>query len=52
MLLNNQRITEKIKEEIKQYLETNKNGIIQIPWDLDIYSDKSLPQEIRTIQTT
>ena len=42
MLLNKQWITEEVKEEIKQYLETNKNGIIQIPWDLDIYSDKSL----------
>ena len=25
MLLNNQEITEKIKEEIKEYLETNDN---------------------------
>ena len=35
MLLNNQRITEEIKEEIKKYLETNenKNTMIQNPWD-------------------
>ena len=26
MLLNNQWVTEEIKEEIKKYLETNKNG--------------------------
>ena len=25
MLLNNQEVTEKIKEEIKKYLETNDN---------------------------
>ena len=25
MLLNNQRITEELKEEIKKYLETNEN---------------------------
>ena len=35
MLLNNQRITEKLKEEIKKYLETNKNESIMIQnlWD-------------------
>ena len=35
MLLNNQEITEEIKEEIKKYLETNdnKNTMIQNLWD-------------------
>ena len=35
MLLNNQEITEEIKEEIKNYLETNdnKNTMIQNLWD-------------------
>ena len=35
MLLNNQEITEEIKEGIKKYLETNdnKNTMIQNPWD-------------------
>ena len=35
MLLNNQCITEEIKEEIKKYLETNanENMIIQNLWD-------------------
>ena len=35
MLLNNQWITEEIKEEIKKYLETNdnKNTRIQNLWD-------------------
>ena len=35
MLLNNQEITEEIKEEIKKYLETNynENMMIQNPWD-------------------
>ena len=35
MLLNNQEITEEIKEEIKQYLETNynKNRMILNLWD-------------------
>ena len=35
MLLNNQWITEKIKEEIKKYLEVNENEttMIQILWD-------------------
>ena len=34
-LLNNQEITEEIKEEIKKYLETNdnENAMIQILWD-------------------
>ena len=35
MLLNNQEITEEIKEEIKKYLETNDNEktMIQNLWD-------------------
>ena len=35
MLLNNQAITEEIKEEIKKYLETNdnENTMIQNLWD-------------------
>ena len=35
MLLDNQEITEEIKEEIKKYLETNdnKSRIIQNLWD-------------------
>ena len=35
MLLNNQEITEEIKEEIKKYLETNdnENMMIQNLWD-------------------
>ena len=34
-LLNNQEVTEEIKEEIKKYLETNdnENTMIQILWD-------------------
>ena len=36
MLLNNQEITEVIKEEIKKYLETNgkENTMIQNQWDV------------------
>ena len=36
-LLNNQEITEEIKEEIKNYLETNdnENTMIQNLWDAD-----------------
>ena len=36
MLLNNQEITEEIKEEIKKYLETNdnENMTIQNLWDV------------------
>ena len=35
MLLNNQEITEEIKEEIKKYLEINdnENTMIQNLWD-------------------
>ena len=38
MLLNNQWITEKIKEEIKKYLERNENQnvMIQNLWDAAI----------------
>ena len=32
MLLNNQLITEEMKEEIKKYLETNENVTIQNLW--------------------
>ena len=37
MLLNNQWITEEIKEEIKNYLETNENEstMIQDLWDAE-----------------
>ena len=36
MLLDNQEITEEIKEEIKKYLETheNENTTIQSLWDM------------------
>ena len=36
MLLNNQEITEEIKEKIKKYLETNdnENTMIQNLWDV------------------
>ena len=35
MLLNNQRVIEKIKEKIKKYLETNENEntIVQNLWN-------------------
>ena len=33
ILLNNQWITEEIKEKIKKYLETNENMMIQNLWD-------------------
>ena len=32
MLLNNQWVTEEIKEEIKKYIEINENMIIQNLW--------------------
>ena len=37
MLLNNQEITEEIKEEIQKYLETNdnENMTIQSLWDAE-----------------
>ena len=58
MLLNNQLITEKIKEEIKKYLETNdnENTMIQKPIGCskscskrEVYSNTILPQETRKI---
>ena len=59
MLLNNQEITEEIKEEIKKYLETNGNENRTIPnlWDAavlssskrEVYSNTSRPREIRKI---
>ena len=56
-LLNNQEITEEIKEEIKKYLETNdnENTTIRNLWDAakavkrDVYSYTSLSQETRKI---
>ena len=56
MLLNNQWITEEIKEEIKKYLETNdnKNNNNSKPIKCSkssskrkVYSNTSLPQETR-----
>ena len=56
MLLNNQEITEEIKEEIKKYLETNynENTMIQNLWNTakssskrEVYSNTSLPQKTR-----
>ena len=56
MLLNNQEITEEIKEEIKNYLETNdnENTVAQNVWDaakavLRVDTDTGLPQETRKI---
>ena len=57
MLLNNQWITEEIKEEIRKYLETNENKNITIQNLQDTtkavlrenFSDASLPQETRKI---
>ena len=60
MLLNNQWITEEIKEEIKRYQETsaNKNTMIKKPMGYskssskrEFYSDTSLLQEIRKISS-
>ena len=56
-LLNNQEITEEIKQEIKKYLETNdnENTMIQNLWDSakavlrQAYSNTILPQETRKI---
>ena len=52
-LLNNQKITGEIKEEIKKYLETNdkKNMTMQNLWDAAkaVYSNTILPQEKRKI---
>ena len=58
MLLNNQWITEEIKEKIKNYLETddNKNTMTQKPMGCskssskrEIYSNTISPQETRKI---
>ena len=58
ILLNNQWVSEEIKEEIKTYLETNENGhtTIQNLWDAgktflrgEIHSNKCLSQEIREV---
>ena len=57
MLLNNQWITEEIKEEIKIYLETNENESMTVQ-NLqgaakavlrEVYSNTILPQETRKI---
>ena len=56
-LLNNQEITEKIKEESKNYLEANdnENTTTQNLWDAakgamrEVYSNTILPQETRKI---
>ena len=57
-LLNNQEITEEIKEEIKKYIETNdnENMMTQDLWDAakssskrEVYSNTILPQETRNI---
>ena len=56
-LLNNQEITEEIKEEIKKYLETNDNERRTIQnlcnakssSKREVYSYRSLPQETRKI---
>ena len=58
MLLNNQEITEEIKEEIKKYLETNdnENTMTQKPMGCskssskrEVYSNTILPQETSQI---
>ena len=57
MLLNNQEITEEIKEEIKKYLETNEwkhddpkpMGYSKSSSKREVYSYTSLPQETRKI---
>ena len=57
-LLNNQQITEEIKEEIKKYLETNDNentttqkpmGCSKSSSKREVYSNTILPQETRNI---
>ena len=54
MLLNNQEITEEIKDEIKKYLETNENendpksmGCSKRSSKREVYSNTILPQETR-----
>ena len=57
MLLNNQWITEKIKEEIKKYLEKTDNennnpkpmGHSKSSSKREVYSNTILPQETRKI---
>ena len=57
MLLNNQSITEEVKEEIKKYSMTSENGntTIQNLWDTanssktEVYCNIDLPQEIGKI---
>ena len=57
MLLNNQSITEEVKEEIKNYSMTSENGntTIQNLWDTanssktEVYCNIDLPQEIGKI---
>ena len=57
ILLNNQWITEEIKEEIKKYLDTNENQNTTI-WNVggskssskgEVHSNTTLPQERRKI---
>ena len=53
-LLNNQEITEEIKEEIKKYLETNDNdpklmGCSKSSSKREVYGNTILPQETRNI---
>ena len=50
MLLNNQEITEEIKEEIKKYLETNgnENTMTQNLWDA---ANAVLRRKFRAIQS-
>ena len=56
--LNNQEITEEIKEEIKKYLETNDNentmtqkpiGCSKSSYKKQVYSNTILPQETSQI---
>ena len=57
MLINTQEITEEIKQEIKNYLETNdnENTTTQDPWDTarnstrEVYNNTILPQETKKI---
>ena len=48
-LLNNQWITEEIKEEIKKYFETKSMGCSKNSSKREIYSNTILPQETRNI---
>ena len=57
-LLNNQEITEEIKEEVKKYLETNDNenmmtqkpmGCSKSSSKKEFYNNTLLPQETRKI---